>query len=63
MTTSKLLVTIDSNLIEVKGQLNENGQGCFCFKNAVRQLSESVDLLVECIDRHSADISSTEVIL
>ena len=47
MNVSILIQTIEANLTEVKGQLEENGADDPQFKEAVRQLSESVDLLRE----------------
>ena len=44
---SELVHNVEMNLIEVKGQLEENGEDHPLFKEAVRQLSESVSLLEE----------------
>lgn len=47
MNASDLVQTVEANLTEVKGQLEENGEDHPLFKEAVRQLTESVSLLEE----------------
>lgn len=44
---SELVQTVEAQLREVKGQLEENGADSFGYKEAVRQLSEAVSLLEE----------------
>lgn len=50
MSEAKIMVALHEAkqlLTEVGGQFAENGSGHFLFKNAVRQLAEAVDTLVE----------------
>lgn len=41
------LCEIEAQLMEVKGQLAENGKESFYFKESVRQLNEMVNLYTE----------------
>lgn len=50
MSEAKMMVALheaNERLTEVGGQFAENGSGHHLFKDAVRQLAEAVDMLVE----------------
>lgn len=50
MQISDLVQTVEMQWIEVKGQLEENGSNHRGFKEAVKQLAETVSLLEEVTD-------------
>jgi len=50
MTISDQVQIVEMQITEVKGQLEENGKDHYLFKEAVRELATSVELLEESIN-------------